>query len=134
MALMRVTVYTILKSGDLDAAFKAGRQIEFAEGKRWVGAASLLEEAKRLGWTLPIVFAPGERTRELVYHGRVVNLVVRAEPDENGNCSYITVADLTPFKAPRPRKTDLVVESTKRPIPQGHIRPYVLCRTPTFLK
>ena len=134
MTVMRTTVYTLLQSQKLHDAYKAGGQIEFAEGRPWAKAAELLTDAKRLGWALPIVFAPGERIRELIYHGRVANVVVTPEPDENGNRTHVVVTHLTPFKAPRPRKVDLVVESTRRPIPVGHIRPYVLCRTPRFLE
>ena len=134
MGFMSTAVYTILQSEKLHKAYRAGRRIEFSEGKAWQRASELLGEARERDLILPIVFAPGERTRDLIYYGHIDDLTVLSEPDSEGNRTHVVVTNLVRIKPPRPRKMDLTVVSTNRGIPSGYIRPYVICKTPKFLK
>ena len=131
MELMPVTIYTILQSGKLHAMYREGGPATFEEGKKWVSASQHLAKAKASGRILPIVFAPAEHIRELIYQGIIRKISFATS--QNKVCSVITVSDLKPFRAPRPAKTQLVVQSTGKSIPPGHIRPYVICRTPSFI-
>jgi hypothetical protein len=131
MKLMPVTIYTIVKSERLHKMYRAGIA-KFEEGARWVAAAKLLRQAKATGRSLPIVFAPAEEIWELIYRGTINSISPIVDP--KGKRTRIVVTDLKPFRGNRPNKTDLVVISTGRPIPEGDIRPYRLCRTPDFLK
>jgi hypothetical protein len=118
-------VYTILHSETLKEKYKAGGRVKFKEGKPWVGAARLLAEATASGREVPIVFAPAEKTKHLIYHGIIRGISISGE--SGARKTAVTVSDLKPFKAPRPMKIDLVVASTGSHIPAGHIKPYVLC-------
>jgi hypothetical protein len=131
MDLMPVTIYTILQSEKLHAMYGKGGFSKFKEGKRWAGAAKLLAKAAASDCVLPIVFARAEKTYELFYHGTIRKISFIAEKGKTS--TVISIADLKPFRAPRPKKTNLIVVSTMQPIPRSHIRPYVLCRTPSFI-
>lgn len=132
MELMPVTIYTIVQSERLKAMYRAGRIARFEEGTRWVSAAKHLAQAKATDRILPIVFAPAEETWELIFRGIIKSISPIVDPIDKR--TRIVVTDLKPFRPPRPQKTDLVVISTGRHIPQGYIWPYALCRTPDFVR
>jgi hypothetical protein len=125
------TVYTILHSKDLAKLFRAGRKGTFIEGKAWTAASALLARARAIGWRVPIIFAPGEAIWELHYFGFISD--IRIVNDGDHRRTQVDVSELCRFSKPRPLKTDLIVRSTGAPLPENHIRPYVLCETPVFL-
>jgi hypothetical protein len=125
-------VYTIVHTDRLKAAYAAGGQGTFEEGRRWVTARRFLAVARGAGRRVPVLFAAAEHTAHLIYFGWLEEVVLGAVGA--GRATTFRVSGLKPFPKPHPKKTSLVVESTGKPIPASHIRPYVLCRTPEFLR
>ena len=130
--LSETCVCTIALAATLDAAHASGGEITLSEGKRWVEAARLLKVAQSSNYLLPVVFAPAEATRFLIYYGFATDIIV-SSPDSDERGTTYTVRGLTALRSPRRQKTDLVVASSGQHIPPGHIRPYVLCKCPSFV-
>ncbi|HUY31439.1 MAG TPA: hypothetical protein VMV69_01565 [Pirellulales bacterium] len=126
------SVYTILHSKKLATFYGSGRRGVFTEGKKWVSAQELLESARKTGQLVPVIFAPGERTRELTHFGILEDVKI-SQDDEGKWTTTVSVRDLTKMRHPRPAKTQLVVSSTGLRLPANHIRPYVIVQTPKFL-
>jgi len=130
--IAQTCVYTIIHTDALAAACKAGGVATFHEGRHWATAKLVLAEAREHGLRVPVVFAAAEYTADLIYFGWLEGVVVGAAGAHPA--TTFRVSGLKPFPKPHPKKTSLVVESTGKPIPASHIRPYVLCRTPEFLR
>lgn len=125
-------VYTILHSKKLADLFRSGRSGIFSENKKWVTAEKLLLEARSSGRVMPIVFAPGENTRELSHIAELEDVTI-TQNEEGGWSTTVRVTNLTKIPQPRPLKTRLRVSSTGATLSNSHIRPYVLVKTPSFL-
>jgi hypothetical protein len=125
-------VYTIVHTDRLKAAYAAGGQGTFEEGRRWVTARRLLAVARGVGRRVPVLFAAAEDTTDLIYFGWLEDVVLGTVGA--GRATIFRVSGLKPFPKPYSKKTSLVVVSTGKSIPASHIRPYVLCRTPEFLR
>jgi hypothetical protein len=125
-------VYTIVHTDRLKAAYAAGGQGTFEEGRRWVTARRLLAVARDEGRRVPVLFAAAEHTADLIYFGWLDGVMLGAVGA--GPATTFRVSGLRPLPKPHPMKTSLVVASTGKHIPASHIRPYVLCRTPEFLR
>lgn len=76
--LTNLCVYTIKHSEDLKNALAKGGRDSFTERKNWVRAKQLLDEAKRQGKQLPVIFAPAEGTSHL-YAWAILDDVVPGE-------------------------------------------------------
>ena len=118
-------IYTIKHSDDLREALAAGGCGTYSERKRWVRAKRLLEDAKRAGERLPVIFAPAEETFHL-FAWAVLDEVVP------GETSTYTFSELRLFD-PQPYKTTLKKASDGEPLDEWFIRPYAICRTPDYL-
>jgi hypothetical protein len=118
-------IYTIKHSDDLRAALSAGGRGTYTERKKWVRAKQLLEEAKRAGKRLPVIFAAAEGTFHLVAWGLLEEVV----PDET---SSYTFSELRFFE-PQPHKSTLKKASDGEPLDEWFIRPYAICQTPDYL-
>lgn len=125
-------VYTIAHTDTLARAHKAGGVATFHEGRRWATAEQLLAVARKQGLRVPVVFAAAEYTADLIYFGWLEAVVLGAEGA--AHATTFLVSGLTPSRKPFPKKTSLIVASTCKPIPASHIRPYVLCCTPEFVR
>lgn len=125
-------VYTIVHTDALVSACEAGGVATFHEGRRWVTAKRLLAVTREQGLRVSVVFAAAEYTADLIYFGWLEAVVLGAAGA--GPPTTFRVSGLQPLRKPRPKKTSLVVASTGKPIPASHIRPYVLCRTPEFVR
>jgi hypothetical protein len=125
-------VYTIVHTDTLDRSHEAGGVASFHEGRRWATAEDLLAVARKQGLRVPVVFAAAEFTADLIYFGWLEAVVLGANGAEHA--TTFLVSGLMPFRKPYPKKTSLIVASTGNPIPASHIRPYVLCRTPEFVR
>jgi hypothetical protein len=130
--IAETSVYTIAHTDALDAAYKAGGIVSFHEGRRWATARRILVAAREAGLRVPVVFAAAEYTADLIYFGWLEDVVLGAAGADRATTFRVSGLELLP--KPRPKKTSLVVEKTGKPIPASHIRPYVLCRTPEFLR
>jgi HNH endonuclease len=123
--LTELCVYTIKHSDELRGAIQKGGLTKFTENKKWSKAKSLLDQATRDGERLPIVFAPAEDTSRLFAWG----ILEEIRPDE---ITSYSVSNLQLLKQ-RPKKTTLRKEVNGEPLGQGFIRPYAICRTPSYL-
>jgi transcriptional regulator with XRE-family HTH domain len=123
--LTDLCIYTIKQSDDLRASLANGGCGTFTERKKWVRARQLLEEAKRAGKRLPVIFAPAEATRHLFAWALLDEIV----PDEE---SAYTFSGLRLFD-PQPLKATLKKASDGEPLDPWFIRPYAICQTPDYL-
>lgn len=117
-------VYTIIRRDKFEAALISGR-LAFEEGKRWAGAKTWLDEARRTQRQLVLVLADAERCHDLIGWGVVDDLTL-------GDGTTNVVASSLRRLSGRTQQ-ELTVFSNKEPIAEGHIRPYVLCETPDFV-
>jgi len=121
------TVYTIRRAQDLDRCAKRGTG-EFTEHKRWVGALGLLDQAKRAGTRLPIIFADaGNTTDTLMYYGFISNL------DVSRNTTTYRFTELRPIGSKR-QKSSLVLRSTGKALSDDFIRNLAYVHTPAYIR
>jgi hypothetical protein len=123
--LTDLCIYTIKHSDHLSASFAKGGRDKYTERKTWARAKQLLDEAKRAGKRLPVIFSPAEET---------TNLVAWALLDEvvPGETSEYTFSELRPIDPPRDKST-LKKASDGKPLDERFIRPYAICHTPDYL-
>lgn len=123
--LTDLCIYTIKHSDDLRATLANGGRDTYRERKKWVRAKQLLDEAKRAGKRLPVIFAPAEGT----FHLFAWALLDEVLPDET---SSYTFSELQLFD-PQPHKSTLRKASDGEPLDEWFIRPYAICQTPNYL-
>lgn len=123
--LTDLCVYTIKHSDDLRASLASGGRANYTERRKWVRAKALLEEAKRAGRCLPIVFAPAEQTSHLFAWALLDEIVL-------GKTTHYSFTRLRRLR-PRPQKSTLRKASDGKPLADWFIRPYAICRTPAYL-
>ena len=123
--LSELCVYTIKHSDDLRATLANGGRGTYTERKKWVRAKQLLEEAKRTGKRLPVIFAPAEGTFQLFAWALLDEVV----PDET---SSYTFSELRLFDGQH-HKSTLRKASDGEPLDEQFIRPYAICQTPDYL-
>ncbi len=119
-------VYTIVHVDRLEDAMRAGVPTTFREGRQWVGAAKLWQEARRDGLLLPLLFADAADCSLLLFWGELREVRV----DDTGT-EYV-VANLHRIDG-RHAPQDLTLLKSGEKIAPNFIRPYALCRTPAFL-
>ena len=122
----RYCVYTIVNRDRLDTAATARSPLVQPEGKRWVTAEKYREAANREGTRVPVVLADARDCSRLLYWGWLADLDLRP------SSTRYTVDRLRPIHAHHAPQ-ELVLVGTGRHIDPGFIRPYALCRTPSFL-
>jgi hypothetical protein len=110
-----VCVYTIVSPDRLRAATD-GQSLP--EKTRWVTAEKLFRQGRQL----PVVFANARNCEELL----AWSVLTQVEVTETGSVFAYDLRSL--------RRGDMTVLSTGKPIPDSHIRPYVICKTPRLLK
>lgn len=124
-----ICIYTIVHTNKLNVAYKQGGKSTFTENKRWVTAKRLLQDCKLNGLKMLVIFAPAKETSHLISYGTLDEVKI----DNEALTTDFQVSDLKLFGKRRPPKTSVIVKSTGKPIPEGHIRPYVICETPKQL-
>ena len=132
---MPICIYTIVHSeklDDLHLKCKKDGKVKIEENRNWATAATLLQEAQLAEVTMMIVFAAAEYTRDLIYYGSLESIEINKKT-LNKFATTFYVSDLTPFNSPYLLKTSLIVASSGKAIPDGYIRPYVICKTPKQL-
>ena len=127
-----VCIYTIVHSDRLDDLYRKGGKGTITENRNWATANRLLQEAQRNNIRMLVLFAAAEYTRDLIYYANLEAIRIDKK-DSSSAVTAFRVSELTPFKGPKLKKTSLIVKSTGRGIPDGHIRPYVICKTPKSL-
>lgn len=127
-----ICVYTIVHTNKLDELYQKEGKGEISENKNWATANRLLQEAQRNHLKMLVIFAAAEHTSNLIYYANLEAVKINKK-DSSHAVTTFRISDLTRFKDPKPKKTSLIVKSTGRGIPDGHIRPYIICQTPKLL-
>jgi len=120
-------VYTIVSRDALDRAALERAPLTRQEGRAWRTATRLLDEAGRQKAALPILIGDAKDCSRLLYWGILVSISVR------GARTTYTVDALRPIPG-RHSAQELVLRSSGKSIAPRFIRPYAVCRTPTFLE
>jgi hypothetical protein len=112
-------VYTLITRERLTQAMKKNNRLD--EKTRWVTA----ERLWRKGQPLTVIFANARKCKELLAWAKLTKVRVFEDGTE---FSVSKLYDLGPLT-----RRKLIVASTGEPIPEEHIRPYVLCKVPQVL-
>jgi hypothetical protein len=126
MPLADVCIYTIISPDKLEEAVRERKTL--SEKTRWVSGQRHLQQARAEERILPVIFADARECTKLIAWSTLDDL------------EDLVVAELsTEFRIRKlydvgsAKRKNLIVLSTGVPIPVGHIRPYVICKTPKFL-
>ncbi len=124
-ALAEHCIYTILHTNKLADA-RQGGPTSYQESKPWITGLELWEQAQAKGMDFAILLGDATDCSKLVSWGVLTKIEIKG--------------DETTFTVDRVRKLegnhcpqDLVLVSTGEHIAPNFIRPYAICRTPTFL-
>jgi len=117
-------VYTIATRERITEAANSGTPLY--ESKRWISAAAINRDAIKSGTKLPVLFADARNCSVLLGWSTVSSITIT----DSG--THYTIGTLWKLPA-RMRPQNLQVLNSGNYIAEGHIRPYVLCRTPSFL-
>lgn len=124
-----ICVYAIRHGEALEENWRQGDQFSFTERRSWARAAKELALAKQSRVVLPIVFADARATKRLIFRGQIDDIRLLST---GGKSRTTVVASHLEKLARLPLKTQLTIADTGRRIPAGHIRSYVICRTPPW--
>ena len=127
MPLADVCIYTIVSPDKLEEAVREHKAL--SEKTRWVSGRRHLQQALAAERILPVIFSDARKNvRKLIAWSTLDDLddlVVKQASTEFRITKLYGVGSVT--------RESLIVLSTGAPIPVGHIRPYVICKTPKFL-
>ena len=126
-ALSEYCIYTIVKKETLEAAEKQSGNFSNTEKRAWVTGFALWQKAQAKHVGMPILFGDAADCSQLIYWGVLTEVRVVGDGTEY---SVDRVRKLSPSLSPQ----DLVLRSTGKAISQGFIRPYAICKTPSFLE
>jgi hypothetical protein len=120
-------IYTMRHSSVLDAQANANGPHTLTEHKIWKTGHLLWTEAKRSGERMALLLSGAEADTGIIYWAYIDDITI---DDLTGTtCTY---SDLRPV-TPRRKLSSLRLRSTGRPLSDDYIRPYAICRTPSFL-
>jgi hypothetical protein len=120
-------VYTIAHRDKLEAALGRAEPVTLRESRRWKAAADIVRSEEEVGRDVPILFADAADCSVILYAALLREVSIDALGTE------YTFERLTRLRG-RHRPQDLRLLKNGRNIAPGFIRPYALCRTPTFLR
>jgi hypothetical protein len=126
VTLSHFCVYTIAHVDKLEMAVGKTKSKPFHEGHAWTTGRRLWLQAQAAGTPMPVVLADATDCSRLIYWGLLSDVVV------DGTTTEYRVSGMRPIR-PLHTPQDLILRSTGKPIASGFIRPYAICRTPTFL-
>jgi hypothetical protein len=124
--LFEFSVYTIVHKNKLDEAVRSGGNITVREEKAWTTGYDLLSKAKAAGAEMPVVFADATDCSRLLYWGILTEVVIE---DQTTKYSVKQMQEINGSHSPQ----KLLLKSTGKQIAPNFIRPYAICRTPSFL-
>jgi hypothetical protein len=123
-------IYTMRHSTSLAEDARRGNG-ELVERAPWVTGSRLFGEASASGLRLPIVFSAADIDSGLIYYATITDVVVE-DADDGGRrttrCTYEAVQPIDP-----PRHLSELTLATGKPLSDQYIRPYAICRTPSFI-
>ena len=120
-------IYTIRDGEDLACAARKGGQAKFTQRRAWVTGLRLWLEAQQVRKAMPVVLGDATDCSRLLYWG------VLSAVELGDRKTTFTVKCLRRFPESH-KPQELVLRSTGRPIGAKFIRPYAICRTPSFLQ
>jgi hypothetical protein len=119
-------IYTILHTDRLVEAARHGGSTTFRESRAWVTGRQLWQQAQAAGLGFPVLLGDATDCSRLEYWG----LLTRVEI--NGDATRFTVDRVRALSGSHTPQ-QLVLRRTGEHIAPNFIRPYAICRTPTFL-
>jgi hypothetical protein len=125
-ALSTFCIYTIARPDKLAAARKEAASY-FEEHHCWTTGCRLWHEADADDLDMAIVFGDATNCSRLIYWGILTNVI----PGE-GEAHY-RVKSMRKFRGMHSPQ-ELVLRSTGETIAPGFIRPYAICRKPSYLR
>jgi len=133
-------IYAIKAVKDLNKAYRNGKQGTFdSEEKPWTTGLKLLKDAISENGFLPVVFADAGSTWDLLYWAKLTKIEIFPNKNIKSKSKWMTIysfQDMRRYPKGKPpyNKTDLIVDSTGKPMGEGYIKSYVICRRPGYLK
>jgi hypothetical protein len=126
MPLADVCIYTIVSPEKLEGAVRERQPI--SEQTRWVSGQRHLQQARAEERVLPVIFADARECSKLIAWSTLDDLedLVVAEMSTGFRIRKL-------YSVGSAKRKSLIVLSPGVPLPVGHIRPYVICKTPKFL-
>ena len=124
--LFEFSIYTIAHRDKLAKAASRRGATTFSEGKRWKTGYEQWSKAKASGVLMPVVFADASDCSRLIYWGILSDIVIE---DTTTQYSVKQMAKIKGLHSPQ----ELLLRSTGKAIAPNLIRPYAICRTPSFL-
>ncbi len=121
-------IYTIRHKDFLDGDYASGGTGEFIERGRWTTGSRLLREASQSQQRVPVLFAPADADiiDGVIYWALIDD--IEMTPDN----TTVRFSSLQPLPK-KHRLSSLKKLSDGEPLSDNYIRPYVPCRTPSFI-
>jgi hypothetical protein len=123
--LFEFSIYTIAHRDKLAKAASRSGATKFSEARAWKTGYDLWGKAKAAGAVMPVVFADAADCSRLLYWGVLTNIVIE------DNTTQYSVKQMRKLKG-RHSPQELLLKSGKAIAPK-FIKPYAICRTPSFL-
>lgn len=128
-ALSDYCIHTFRHSEDLRRqAASAGQQV-LSERKAWVTGRDLFTKAESSGEQMTLLFSAAAVGKGIIYWA-VIDAITIDDETRVTKCSYSQFQPVTPAR----RLSTLRLRNGGRPVSDDLIRPYAICRTPTFLR
>lgn len=146
MSIAPYCICTTVSSQGLEALLEVSGRGTYRDDSPWLVARDLLEDARRAGEDVAILFATGQPSR-FSHWGLVENLEVL----ELHRATWETACAFTPLKAVNPifeavdsvflkptaeqldREQREGIPRHRYPLTEAELRPYALCETPAFV-
>lgn len=125
-ALFEFSIYTIAHPSKLSKAARSQRATEFPEARAWASGYRLWRKAKAADMAMPILLADATDCSRLLYWGILTKVMIG---DNSTRYSVRGLKKINGLHSPQ----ELILKSTGKPIAPNFIRPYAICRTPSFI-
>jgi hypothetical protein len=124
--LFGFSIYTIAHPDKLAKAASRKGATKFSEAKPWMTRYDLWSKASAAGEAMTVVFADATDCSRLLYWGILTGIEIE---DKTTRYSVKQVRKIKGRHSPQ----ELLLKSTGKAIAPNFIRPYAICRTPSFL-
>ena len=123
--LFEFSIYTIVLGDKLAKAASRSGTTRFTEARAWKTGYDLWSKSKAAGAVMPVVFADATDCSRLLYWGILTGIVIE---DKTTRYSVKQMRKIKGQHSPQ----ELLLRTGKAIAPD-FIRPYAICRTPSFL-
>jgi hypothetical protein len=124
--LFEFSIYTIVHPDKLAKAASRKRSVSFLEEKAWKTGYLLWIKSKAAGTEMSVVFGDATDCSRLLFWGILTGVAI-----EDKTTRY-SVKQMRKIKG-RHSPQELLLKSTGKNVAPNFIRPYAICRTPSFL-